>query len=82
MTWGTKSIRSDMKGPPNVKPKSRSIPGPAPAKKGIYSIKVTSRTPPAIMRRLVPQLCIKPTKPSLYTALVLNPAMILLLLRM
>ena len=80
-TCGTNRMSSDINGPPNVEPKSRSAPGAILRKNGIYSISAMTSTPPTIISAFRHQQPIKPAKPGLYVASQREDAMILLLLR-
>ena len=74
-------ISSDMNGPPNVEPNSRSAPGAMFIKNGMYSISTMIRIPPTIMSALRHQQPRNPLKPGWYVALQREDAMILLLFR-
>ena len=63
MTCGAKTINSDMNGPPNVDENSKSAPGPACKKNGIYSIKTISKIPPTIHKAYFHQTFMKALKP-------------------
>ena len=53
-----------IKGPPKVELNSRSAPGPIPAKKGMYSMRTITSTPPIISRALRHQQPKNPFQPG------------------
>ena len=71
ITCGKKTIRRDINGPPNVDEKSKSAPGPTPAKNGMYSIKVINKTPPTIDKATLQKVLRNPFAPGIDVHLVL-----------
>ena len=81
MTCGTKTIISDINGPPNVVEKSKSAPGPSCKKNGMYSRRMITKIPPTMHKAYFHQTLKKALIPGSFVPLTLPVAKILELLR-